>query len=395
MSVELVQALEMLEKERGLNKEILVEAIKSALLAAYKKNFHGSGSAEVYFDEETGEIEVYTVMTIVEEVEDETEQMALSEALEIDEAAEAGDIVRIEVTPKDFGRIAAQTAKQIVMQKIKEAEKDIVFEEYFRKENDIITGVIQKEDRRNVIVDIGKVEAALSQSEQTPGEKYIYNTRMKFYVNEVKNGTKGLHVYLSRTNPDLVKRLFELEIPEIKDGVIEIKSIAREPGIRTKIAVFSNDDNVEPIGSCIGQRGIRVQSIVEELRGEKIDIVKWSSNVVEYVERALSPAKVISVTVNEEEKAVKVVVPDDQLSLAIGKNAQNVRLAVKLTGWKIDIKTESELREFIENQLFTDIVDNSETETEAEVVEEEEIVEDTVEETEDLVEEVVEEVEEE
>ena len=363
MGVELAQALDILEKERGIDREVLIEAIESALLAAYKKNFNGSESAEVYFDQETGDVEVYTVLTVVENVENPQEEMALSEAQEIDASAEPGDIVRIEVTPKEFGRIAAQTAKQMIIQKIKEAEKNIVFDELFKKEKDIVSGTVQKTERNNVIVDLGRIEAVLPYGEQIHTEKYNFNDKKMFYVNEVRNGYKGLQVYLSRTSTGLVERLFEREIPEISQGVIEIRGIAREPGVRTKIAVYSNDKNVEPIGSCIGQRGTRVQKIVDELNGEKIDIIEWTEDVAEYIRRSLSPAKVVSVSINEEEKAVKVVVPDNQLSLAIGKDAQNVRLGVKLTGWKIDIKTESELREFIESELFA--------ENEEEAVEEE------------------------
>jgi N utilization substance protein A len=261
-------------------------------------------------------------------------------------------VAEIEVTPKDFGRIAAQTAKQVVVQRIREAEREIVFDEFSNKESDIVTGIIQRFERKNVIIDMGKAEAVLASTEQTPGEEYRFNDRIKTYILEVKKTTKGPQIAVSRTHPGLVKRLFELEVPEIHEGIVEIKSIAREPGSRTKIAVFSKDPNVDPVGACVGQKGTRVQAIVDELRGEKIDIIKWSSDPEVFISASLSPAKVIRVDVNEAEKSAKVTVPDFQLSLAIGKEGQNARLAAKMTGWKIDIKSESQLRATIEQQLL-------------------------------------------
>jgi N utilization substance protein A len=263
-----------------------------------------------------------------------------------------GDYVETEVTPRSFGRIAAQTAKQVVVQKLREAERGIIYDEFYNKECDIVTGIVQRAEKRNVIVDLGKTEAVLATTEQTPGEEYKFNERIKTYIIEVKKTTKGPQIMISRTHPGLVKRLFELEVPEIHDGTVEIKSISREAGSRTKIAVYSKDENVDPVGACVGQRGTRVQAIVDELRGEKIDIIKWSNDVRDYISSSLSPAKVVRVDVDEAQKAAKVVVPDYQLSLAIGKEGQNARLAAKLTGWKIDIKSESQLRQAIEKQLF-------------------------------------------
>ena len=258
----------------------------------------------------------------------------------------------MEVTPRKFGRIAAQTAKQVVVQRIREAERGIIFDEFYNKEGEIVTGIIQRTEKRNVIIDLGKAEAILPPAEQAQNEKYNFNERIKTYIIEVKKTTKGPQIIVSRTHPGLVKRLFEMEVPEIHDGIVEIKSIAREAGSRTKLAVYSRDDNVDPVGACVGQRGIRVQAVVDELRGEKIDIIRWSSNPEEYISSSLSPAKVIRVSINEEEKSAKVTVPDNQLSLAIGKEGQNARLAAKLTGWKIDIKSESQLRAAIEQQLL-------------------------------------------
>jgi transcription termination/antitermination protein NusA len=279
-------------------------------------------------------------------------EISLEEAGNISKKLQLDDIAEVEVTPKKFGRIAAQTAKQVVVQRIREAERGIIFDEYYNKESDIVTGIIQRNERKNIIIDLGKTEAVLPPTEQTPGEEYRFNYRIKTYIIEVKKTTKGPLITLSRTHPGLVKRLFELEVPEIHDGVVEIKSIAREPGSRTKMAVLSKDDNVDSVGACVGQKGSRVQAIVDELHGEKIDIIKWSNKPEEFISTSLSPAKVIRVDINESEKSAKVTVPDYQLSLAIGKEGQNARLAAKLTGWKIDIKSESQLRASIEQQMF-------------------------------------------
>ncbi|WP_249175071.1 transcription termination factor NusA, partial [Clostridium tyrobutyricum] len=290
-----------------------------------------------------GEIHVYSQKTVVEEIEDELNDISLDEARAINPKYELGDLVSIEVTPKKFGRVAAQAAKQVVIQRIKEEERRIIYSDFTEKEDDIITGTVIRKDKNNVLIDLGKTEAVLGPNEQMPGEKYNFNDRIKLYIVEVKNTTKGAQIVISRTHPGLIKRLFELEVPEIFDGIVDIKSIAREAGSRTKIAVHSNDENVDPMGACVGPKGIRVQSIVNELKNEKIDIIKWSKLPEEYIANALSPAKVLDVDIDEDNKFAQIVVDDDQLSLAIGKEGQNVRLAAKLTGWKIDIKSKTQL----------------------------------------------------
>lgn len=352
MSAELIHALDQLEKERGINKNILIEAIEAALISAYKRNFGSSQSVKVTFNAESGDVKVYALKRVSSLPGNDSMEISLDEAKRLDGMLTDGDVAEIEVTPKDFGRIAAQTAKQVVVQRIREAEREIVYDEFSNKESDIVTGIIQRFERKNVIIDMGKAEAVLASTEQTPGEDYRFNDRIKTYILEVKKTTKGPQIAVSRTHPGLVKRLFELEVPEIHEGIVEIKSIAREPGSRTKIAVFSKDPNVDPVGACVGQKGTRVQAIVDELRGEKIDIIKWSSDPEVFISASLSPAKVIRVDVNEAEKSAKVTVPDFQLSLAIGKEGQNARLAAKMTGWKIDIKSESQLRATIEQQLL-------------------------------------------
>ncbi|KNY24915.1 transcription termination factor NusA [Pseudobacteroides cellulosolvens] len=352
MSAELIHALDQLEKERGINKNILIEAIEAALISAYKRNFGSSQSVKVTFNADSGDVKVYALKRVSSLPANDNMEISLDEAKRLDGMLTDGDVAEIEVTPKDFGRIAAQTAKQVVVQRIREAEREIVYDEFSNKESDIVTGIIQRFERKNVIIDMGKAEAILASTEQTPGEDYRFNDRIKTYILEVKKTTKGPQIAVSRTHPGLVKRLFELEVPEIHEGIVEIKGIAREPGSRTKIAVFSKDPNVDPVGACVGQKGTRVQAIVDELRGEKIDIIKWSSDPEVFISASLSPAKVIRVNVNEAEKSAKVTVPDFQLSLAIGKEGQNARLAAKMTGWKIDIKSESQLRATIEQQLL-------------------------------------------
>lgn len=354
MSAELILALEQLEKEKGIKKDIIIEAIETALISAYKKNFGSAMNVKVSIDRATGDVKVFGLRKIAEVPDEEEMDISVTEAAKINPTLDIGDYVEIEVTPRSFGRIAAQTAKQVVVQKLREAERGIIYDEFYNKESDIVTGIIQRIEKRNVIVDLGKTEAVLAPSEQTSGEEYKFNDRLKSYIIEVKKTTKGPQIMISRTHPGLVKRLFELEVPEIHDGTVEIKSISREPGSRTKIAVYSKDENVDPVGACVGQKGSRVQAIVDELRGEKIDIIEWSNDAREYISSSLSPAKVIRVDVSEDEKAAKVIVPDYQLSLAIGKEGQNARLAAKLTGWKIDIKSESQLRQSIEKQLFDD-----------------------------------------
>ncbi len=344
MNAEFMQAFEQLGKEKGIAPEVLFDAVEAALISAYKRNFGAVQNVRVSLDRMTGEIHVFARKTVVEEVNDARLEIELLEARKSDVRYEVEDVVEIEVTPKDFGRIAAQTAKQVVVQRIREAERGIIYEEFSNRESDILTGIVQRIEQKNVYIDLGKAEAILAPSEQIPGEAYKHGERVKSYIIEVKKTTKGPQILVSRTHPGLLKRLFELEVPEIHDGVVEIKSVAREPGARSKIAVYSRDENVDPVGSCVGHKGVRVQAIVNELRGEKIDIVKWNTDPAKYIANALSPAKVVNVEVNEVEKISQVIVPDYQLSLAIGKEGQNARLAAKLTGWKIDIKSESQAR---------------------------------------------------
>jgi len=344
VNVEFMQAFEQLGKEKGISPEILFDAVEAALISAYKRNFSSAQNVRVSMDRATGEIHVYARKTVVEEVTDPRLEMSLEEARKIDPRYEVNDVVEIEVTPKNFGRIAAQTAKQVVVQRIREAERGIIYEEFSNRESDILTGIVQRIEGKNVYIDLGRAEAILAPSEQIPGEVYHHGDRIKVYIVEVKKTTKGPQILVSRTHPGLLKRLFELEVPEIHDGIVEIKSVAREPGSRSKIAVYSRDEDVDPVGACVGHKGMRVQTIVNELKGEKIDIVKWSPDPAKYIANALSPAKVISVEINEAEKISKVIVPDYQLSLAIGKEGQNARLAAKLTGWKIDIKSESQVQ---------------------------------------------------
>jgi N utilization substance protein A len=365
MNLELIQALHDLEKEKGVNFEILIEAIEAALISAYKKNFGTLQNVRVVFDKNTGEIKVFSRKTVVEKVSDERIEISLDEARKLDPRYELDDVVEIEVTPQNFGRIAAQTAKQVVVQRIREAERDMIYDEFTNREGDIITGIVQRLENRTVLIDLGKTEAILSPNEQILGEQYNHGTRIKTYIVEVKKTTKGPQILVSRTHPGLLKRLFELEVPEIHDGIVEIKAVAREAGSRSKIAVYSKNENVDPVGSCVGHKGMRVQAIVQELKGEKIDVVKWSSDPIQFIANALSPAKVLSVDVFSEDKMARVVVPDYQLSLAIGKEGQNARLAAKLTGWKIDIKNESQYENNLEGKE-----DEEELELEQEELEE-------------------------
>jgi N utilization substance protein A len=368
MSADLIHALEQLEREKGIDKEILIEAIEAALISAYKRNFSSSQNVRVSIDRDTGDFKVFALKRVTSDPQNDFLDISLESAKEINAEFEEEDMAEIEVTPKKFGRIAAQTAKQVVVQRIREAERGIIFDEFSNKEGEIVTGIVQRIERKNVIIDLGKTESVLAPAEQIAGEEYKFNDRIKTFIIEVKKTSKGPQIMVSRTHPGLIKRLFELEVPEIHEGTVEIKSISREPGSRTKIAVFSKDDNVDPVGACVGQKGTRVQAIVDELRGEKIDIIKWSSNPKEYISSSLSPAKVVRVDISEEEKSAKVTVPDFQLSLAIGKEGQNARLAAKLTGWKIDIKSESQLRATIEQQLlnFDDNYKDEDTEEDVE-----------------------------
>ncbi|GAB6088192.1 transcription termination factor NusA [Alkaliphilus crotonatoxidans] len=344
MNVEFIEALQQISKDKGISKEILIDAIEAALISSYKRNFGTAQNVRVEINRETGDVRVYSQKRVVEEVEDELLEIALVDARAIDPNYEIEDIVEREVTPRNFGRIAAQTAKQVVVQRIREAERGIVFDEFINRESDIITGTVARVAKGIVYVNLGKTEAILGPNEQMPNEEYLHGDRIKTYIVEVKKTTKGPQITVSRTHPGLIKRLFELEVPEIHDGVVEIKSISREAGSRTKIAVESKDENVDPVGACVGPKGARVQAIVDELKGEKIDIIKYSKDPTEFITSALSPAKVVSTDVNLDEKTARVVVPDYQLSLAIGKEGQNARLAAKLTGWKIDIKSESQVQ---------------------------------------------------
>ncbi|KGA98213.1 transcription elongation factor NusA [Alkalihalobacillus alcalophilus ATCC 27647 = CGMCC 1.3604] len=345
MNSEFMDALTTLEKEKGISKEVIIEAIEAALISGYKRNFNSAQNVRVDVDRDNGRIRVFARKTVVEEVFDARLEIALDEAKKIHPSYEVDDIVEIEVTPKDFGRIAAQTAKQVVTQRVREAERGIIYADFIDREEDIMTGIVQRQDHRFIYVDLGKVEALLPVNEQMPNETYAHNDRIKAYITKVEKTTKGPQILISRTHPGLLKRLFELEVPEIYDGTVEIKSVSREAGDRSKIAVHADNPEVDPVGACVGPKGGRVQTIVNELKGEKIDIVRWSEDPVEYVANALSPSKVVQVNVNEEEKMTQVIVPDYQLSLAIGKRGQNARLAAKLTGWKIDIKSESEAKE--------------------------------------------------
>ena len=340
-----LDALKELAREKGVEEEVLFDAIEAALISAYKRNFGSAQNVRVVLDRATGAYHVYAIKTVVEDVEDEVQEISLAQARTIRPDYEVGDVLEIEVTPANFGRIAAQTAKQVVVQRVREAERGIIYEEFMSREGDIITGLVSRVENRNVFIDLGKTEAVLAPTEQIAGETYEHGDRIKAYILEVRKTTKGPQIVVSRTHPGLLKRLFELEVPEIQEGIVEIKSVAREPGMRSKIAVYSKDEAVDPVGACVGHKGLRVQAVVDELGSEKIDIVKWNEDSAKFIANALSPAKVVSVAVNEDEKVSRVVVPDYQLSLAIGKEGQNARLAAKLTGWKIDIKSESQAAE--------------------------------------------------
>ena len=342
---ELLEALNILEQEKNISKETLLEAIENSLITACKNHFGKSENVKVNIDPKTCEYHVFQEKKVVEKVEDPVEEISLVNAKMIDSKYELDDIVNVEVKSKEFGRIATQNAKNVILQKIREEERKVLFDEYYSKEKDIVTGIVQRYVGKNVSINLGKVDAILTENEQVKGEVFQPTERIKVYILEVKSTSKGPRVLVSRTHPELVKRLFESEVAEVKDGTVEIKAIAREAGSRTKIAVWSNDPDVDPVGACVGMNGARVNAIVNELRGEKIDIITWNENPAMLIENALSPAKVISVIADAEEKAAKVVVPDYQLSLAIGKEGQNARLAARLTGFKIDIKSETQARE--------------------------------------------------
>ena len=342
MNKELLSAIEYLSKEKGVTADVICDSLEAVLITAYKKEYDGNPNATVRLDRLTGDYSIVSPKTVVAEVADEENEISLEDARAIDKGYEEGDEILVDVTPKNFGRIAAQAAKQVMIQRLREAERNIVYDEFYGRTDDIITGIIQRIEQKNVYIDLGKAEAVLPYSEQIPTEEYTVGQRIKCYVVEVRNSPKGAQIQLSRTHPGLLKRLCELEVPEIYDGVVELHSVAREPGKRSKIAVYSRDPNVDCVGACVGPKGARVQNIVMELQNEKIDIVKWDEDPAVYIANALSPAQVVSVTIDEGAKSSVVVVPDYQLSLAIGKAGQNARLAAKLTNWKIDIKSESQ-----------------------------------------------------
>ena len=346
MNREMVEAVGLLAKEKGISPDILFDAIEEALKSAYRKNLKKNQKAQnvdCSIDRETGEVQVFARKIVSEEVDDDSMQISLAEARAIQPSFEVGDIVRVEVTPGNFGRVAAQTAKQVIVQRIREAERGIIYDEYIEKENEILTAIVQHTDAKNVYVELGKTEGVIDQQGMMPGEEYHIGDRIKVYVLEVQRTLKGPQVLVSRTHPGLVKRLFEMESTEIQSGIVQIKSIAREAGSRTKMAVHSIDPMIDPVGSCVGPRGIRVEHVVSELGAEKIDIIKWSPDPAEFIANALNPARALAVYISDTEKACRVVVPDNQLSLAIGKEGQNARLAAKLTGWKIDIKSQSQV----------------------------------------------------
>ncbi|MCY1563939.1 transcription termination factor NusA [Staphylococcus pettenkoferi] len=344
-SNELLLATEYLEKEKKIPREVLIDAIEAALITAYKKNYDSARNVRVELNMDEGTFKVIARKNVVEEVNDHRDEVELSTALVKNPAYEVGDIYEEDVTPQDFGRVGAQAAKQAVMQRLRDAEREILYDEFIDKEDDIMTGLIDRVDHRYVYVNLGRTEAVLSEAERSPNEKYIPNERIKVYVNKVEQTTKGPQIYVSRSHPGLLKRLFEQEVPEIFDGTVIVKSVAREAGDRSKISVYSDNPDIDAVGSCVGSKGARVEAVVEELGGEKIDIVQWDEDPKVFVKNALSPSQVLEVIVDEEEQATIVVVPDYQLSLAIGKRGQNARLAAKLTGWKIDIKSESDARE--------------------------------------------------
>jgi len=342
MNTELLEALNILEEEKDISKETLLDAIENSLINACKNHFGKADNIKVIMDRENCDYKLIQEKKVVETVEDPVEEISLTNAKMINPANEIGDTVQIPVESKSFGRIATQNAKNLILQKIREEERKVVYDQYFEKEKDIVTGVVQRYVGKNISINLGKADAMLTENEQVKGEVFEPTERIKLYVVEVKNTTKGPKILVSRTHPELVKRLFEAEVTEVKDGIVEIKSIAREAGSRTKIAVWSNDPDVDPVGACVGMNGARVNAIVKELRGEKIDIINWNENPALLIENALSPAKVISVMADPDEKTASVIVPDYQLSLAIGKEGQNARLAARLTGYKIDIKSETQ-----------------------------------------------------
>ena len=352
---ELILSLEELEKERGIKKDYLLEAIETALVTAYKRNFDSLENVKVVMDRQTGATHVYSIKEVMKKANDDVLEISLKDAQKINKDLKEGDQVEIEIVPKDFGRIAAQTAKQVIIQKLREAERDIIFTEFNDRKGEIVSGLIQKADKNIVVMDLGKLEGVMPAKEQIPTEKYRVNDKIKGYVLDVQRGAKGApQVIVSRSHPDFVKKLLEFEIPEIYEGVIEIKSVSRDAGYRSKVAVYSPDENIDPVGSCVGQKGVRIQNVINELNGEKIDVIEWNEDPSIYISSALLPAKILAVDIKQEERFAQVIVPDDQLSLAIGKSGQNARLAAKLTNWKIDIKSESQFRQLLEEAQSSD-----------------------------------------
>ena len=367
-SNELIIAMDELEKENGIKKDVLLEAIETALVTAYKRIFDSAENVRITMDRETGEIHVYAEKDVVEkpeDVENDKLQICLEEARKINKKLEVGDKAEIEQVPKNFGRIAAQTAKQVIVQKIREATRDFLFDEFYQRKGEIVSGIVQKADGGIVVLDLGRLEGVMPVKEQIPSEKYKVNDKIRGYILDVERGSKGApQVIVSRAHVDFVRKLFELEIPEIYEGVIEIKGVSRDPGNRCKVAVYSPNENIDPVGSCVGQKGIRIQNIINELNGEKIDVIEWSADPAIYISAALLPAEVMAVDIKPEEKFAQVIVRDDQLSLAIGKGGQNARLAARLTEWKIDIKSESQFREMLAKMNEEETVDDSEAKQE-------------------------------
>lgn len=345
---ELILALEELEKEKGMDKEYLLEAIETALVTAYKRNFDSLENVKVEMDRQTGATHLYAIKKVVEKVEDPETEIELKEAQKINPDYNVDDEINIEIVPRDFGRIAAQTAKQVIIQKLREAEREIVYNEFEERKGEIVSGLIQKADGNIVVMDLGKLEGVMPKKEQIPTETYRVNDKIKGYIVKVEKGQKGApQVIVSRSHPDFVRKLLEFEIPEIYEGVIEIKSVSRDPGYRSKVAVYSPDPNIDPVGSCVGQKGVRIQNVINELNGEKIDVIEWNEDPSIYIAASLLPAQILAVDIKPENKFAQVIVPDDQLSLAIGKSGQNARLAARLTDWKIDIKSETQFRELL------------------------------------------------
>ena len=350
-SKELIMAMEELEKERGINKEYLLESLETALVTAYKRNYDSAENVKVEIDEKNGDIKVFSLKQVVENVENDMLEISIEDAKKKNKKAKVGDTVEIEIVPRNFGRIAAQTAKQVIVQKIREAERNMVYTEYNDRKGEIVSGIVQKSEGGTVVLDLGKLEGIMLVKDQIPTETYKVNDKIRAYVVNVEKGAKGApQVLVSRSHPDFVRKLFEFEIPEIYEGLIEIKSISRDAGSRSKVAVYSTNENIDPVGSCVGQKGIRIQNIINELKGEKIDVIEWDEDPAVFISAALLPAQVMAVDIREEEKFAQVIVPDDQLSLAIGKSGQNARLAARLTNWKIDIKSESQFRAILEEQ---------------------------------------------